>query len=186
MASFLLVQLPHPVNLLGTLGAPWLAVAFAVGAFAASRSSSAWAGAATMAAAVAAYYVARKLVHPDARGGFLIRGEVIRYLAIGLLSGAAFAIAGHAWREGRFLRRGIAAGLLAGALATEVIVLSVRAWRGSELVFAALRGAAAVAVALRLPGSRPAFDLALAIGASSTAIAAAIILLADLPLRLFR
>jgi hypothetical protein len=184
-ASFLLVQLPHPVNLLGTLGAPWLAVAFAVGAFAPSRSSSAWAGAASMAAAVAAYYVARKLVYPAAPGGLLIRGEVIRYLAIGLISGAAFGVAGHAWRQGGFLRRGIAAGLLAGALAAEVLVLSVRAWRGSELAFAVLQGAAALAVALRLPGSRQSRGLALAVGASSAGIASAIILIADLPLRLF-
>ena len=67
-----------------------------------------------------------------------------------------------------------------------MLVLSVRAWRGSELAFAVLQGAAALAVALRLPGSRPARALALTVGASSAAIAAAIILVADLPLRLFR
>jgi hypothetical protein len=187
VASFLVVQLlPHPVNLLGTLGAPWLAVAFVVGASARSRSSSAIAGAAGMAAAVAAYYVARRVAHPDAAGGLLIRGEVLRYLAIGLLAGAAFGVAGHAWRRGGFIRRGIAAGLLAGALAAEVIVLSVRAWRGPELALAVIQGTAAVAVALRLPGSRPARPVALGIGAATAALVAAVILIAELPLRLFR
>ncbi|HYY07779.1 MAG TPA: DUF6518 family protein, partial [Actinomycetota bacterium] len=164
VASFLAAQLlPHPANLLGTLGAPWLAVAFAVGSFAPSRPSSAWAGAASMAAAVAAYYVAREVAHPAAPGGLLIRGEVVRYLAIGLLAGAAFAVAGHAWRRGGFLTRGIAAGLLAGALGAEVIVLSVRSWSGSELAFALIQGAAALAVALLLPDSRTSRGVALAV-----------------------
>ena len=185
VASFLLAQLPHPVNLLGTLGAPWLAVAFAVGAFAPSRTSSIWGGAASMASAVAAYYLARRLAHSSAPGGLLIRGEVLRYLAIGLLSGAVFGIVGHAWRRSAFVRQGIAAGLLAGAFAAEVLVLSVRAWQGSELAMTVVEGAAAVAIATRLPRNRPARALALGIGAVAGALVAAVILVGDLPLRLF-
>ena len=41
LASLLAVRfLPHPANLIGTLGGPWLAVAFAVGAVARDRRSA--------------------------------------------------------------------------------------------------------------------------------------------------
>jgi NaMN:DMB phosphoribosyltransferase len=76
--SLLIVRyLPHPLNLLGTLGGPWVATAFGVGSFARRRSWAALAGAASMAAAATAYYFLRTVVHPGAFGGFTVGGEAI-------------------------------------------------------------------------------------------------------------
>jgi hypothetical protein len=186
LASFLAVRfLPKPANLIGTLGGPWLATAFAVGVVARNRRSAAWAGAASMAAAVLAYYLARKAINPGAPGGYFIRGEAIPYLVIGLIAGAGMAVMGAAWRTGGARWRGVAAGLLAGALGAEVVVLMSRAWRGRELVFAVLQGGAAVAVAWILPRSFRARIIALIVGSGSAFVVGGAILALDLPLRLF-
>ena len=76
-------------------------------------------------------------------------------------------------------------GLLAGALGAEVIVLTVQAWSGVELIWAVIQGGAAVAVALVLPGSRRAARLALILAIMSAAAVAAVIPATDLKLRLF-
>ena len=187
LASLLAVRfLPHPANLIGTLGGPWLAVAFTVGAVARDRQSAAWAGAASMAAAAVAYYVARWALSPHAPGGLLVGGEVVPYLVIGLLAGTGMAVVGALWRTGRARVRGVAAGLLAGALGAEVIVLASRAWRGQELVFAAIQGGAAVLVAWILPRSWRGRVIALIVGIASAVVVAGAILALDLPLRLFR
>jgi hypothetical protein len=184
-AALLVVQLPHPLNLLGTLAGPWLAAAFAVGTAARDRRSAGLAGAASMAAAVAAYYVARKLVHPGAPGGFTVSGQAVRYLVIGLLAGAGMAILGTAWKTGGWRWRGVAAGLLAGALGAEVLVLTARAWRGNEMMFALLQGGAAVAVAWFLPRSFRGRVVTLVVGVGSAVVVGGAILGLDLPLRLF-
>jgi Family of unknown function (DUF6518) len=187
LVSLLAVRfLPHPANLLGTLGGPWLATAFAVGTVTRSRRSAALAGAASMAAAVVAYYVARKVMSPGAPGGYTVRGEAFPYLAIGLLAGAGMAVLGAFWRTGGTRWRAIAAGLLAGALGAEVIVLMTRAWRGPELVLAVLQGGAAVAVAWILPRSLRGRVLAGIIGFGTAVVIGGAILALDLPLRLFR
>jgi hypothetical protein len=64
-----------------------------------NRRSAAWAGAASMAAAVVAYYLARKAINPAAFGGYFVRGEAIPYLVIGLIAGAGIAVLGAAWRR---------------------------------------------------------------------------------------
>jgi hypothetical protein len=184
-AALLIVQLPHPVNLLGTLGGPWLGTAFAVGAVARDRGSAAWAGTTSMATAVVAYYVARKVVHPAAFGGYTVGGEAIPYLLIGLVAGAGMAILGAAWRTGGWRWRAVASALLAGALGAEVIVLTSQAWRGSELAFAVLQGGAAIAVAWLLPHSVRGRVVALIVGTGSAAVVGGAILALDLPLRLF-
>lgn len=186
LASLLAVRfLPHPANLIGTLGGPWLAVAFAVGAVARDRRSAAWAGAASMATAVIAYYVVRWMLSPRAPGGLLVGGEVAPYLVIGLLAGTGMAVVGALWRTGRARVRGVAAGLLAGALGAEVIVLASRAWQGQELVFAAIQGGAAVLVAWILPRSLRGRVIALIVGIASAVVVGGAILALDLPLRLF-
>jgi hypothetical protein len=184
-ASLLIVQLPHPINLLGTLGGPWVATAFGVGSFARRRAAAALAGAATLAAAVIAYYVMRKVVHPGAFGGFTVGGEAINYLSVGLVTGAAFAILGSAWRGGGFVARIVGPGLLAGALGTEVFVLSVRSWTGAELIWAVIQGGAAIAVALRLPGTKRGGRLALLLAILSAALAGSVILATGHRPRLF-
>jgi Family of unknown function (DUF6518) len=185
-AALLIVQfLPHPINLLGTLGGPWIATAFGVGTFARRRAWAALAGAASMAAAVTAYYFMRKFVHPGAFGGFTVGGEAINYLLLGLVIGAAFAVLGSAWRGGGFVARVVGPGLLAGALGAEVIVLSVQSWTGAELIWAAVQGCAAIAVALVLPGTRRGGRLALGIAIVSAALVGAAILATGYRPRLF-
>jgi uncharacterized protein DUF6518 len=187
LASLLAVRfLPQPANLIGTLGGPWLATAFAVGIVARKRWSAALAGAASMAAAVLGYYLARKAINPAAYGGYFVRGEAIPYLVFGLIAGAGIAALGAAWRTGGVRWRGVAAGLLAGALGAEVIVLMSRAWRGRELIIAALQGGAAVAVAWILPRSFRGRIVALVVGGGSAAVVGGVILALDLPLTLFR
>jgi len=184
--SLLFVRyLPHPLNLLGTLGGPWVATAFGVGSFARRRSWAALAGAASMAAAVTAYYFLRKVVHPGAFGGFTVDGEAINYLLVGLVIGAAFGILGSAWRGGGFVARIVCPGLLAGALATEVIVLSVQSWDGAELIWAVAEGVAAIAVALVLPGTRRGGRYALVLAIVSAAAVSAAILATGYRPRLF-
>ena len=56
--------------------------------------------------------------------------------------------------------------MLTGALGAEVIVLTVQAWTGVELIWAVIQGGAAVAVALALPRSRRAARLAWSSGSS--------------------
>jgi hypothetical protein len=185
-ASLLIVRfLPHPINLLGTLGGPWIATAFGIGTFARRRAWAAFAGAASMAAAVTAYYFMRMVVSPGAFGGFTVGGEAINYLLLGLPVGAAFAVLGSAWRGGGFVARVVGPGLLAGALGTEVIVLSVQSWNGAELIWAVVQGGAAVAVALRLPGTRRGGRIALAVAVASAALAGTAILVSGYRPRLF-
>jgi hypothetical protein len=106
-----------------------------------------------MGAAVVAYYLARKVMSPGAPGGYTVRGEAIPYLVLGLLAGAGMAVLGAFWTSGGTRWKGVAAGVLAGALGAEVIVLMSRSWRGPELMFAVLEGGAAVAAAWILPRS---------------------------------
>jgi hypothetical protein len=186
VATQLVVHLPNPVGLLGTLGGPWLATAFVVGVVARSRRAAPWAGAASMAAAVTAYYAARLLMNPAAPGGITVRGQAIPYFVVGLAAGAAMALLGALWRGGGLRWKVLAPALLSGALGAEVIVLSVRSWRGSDLLLAVVQGGAAVLVALRLPRNHVSRAAALAIGAVTAAAVAGVILAADLPLRLFR
>lgn len=82
---------------------------------------------------------------PAAPGGYTVRGEAIPYLVIGLLAGAGMAVLGAYWRKGGTRWRAVAAGLLAGALGAEVIVLMSRSWRGPEKTLAILQGGAALA-----------------------------------------
>jgi hypothetical protein len=185
LASLLAVRfLPHPANLLGTLGGPWLATAFAVGVVTRDRRSAVLSGALSMASAVVAYYVARVVLNTEAYGGVTVRGQAIPYLIVGLLAGAGMAVLGALWRSGGWRWRAVAAGLLAGALGAEVIVLMSRAWRGRELMLAVLQGGAAVVVAWVLPRSFRGRIIALIVGWGSAAVVGGAILALDLPLRL--
>jgi hypothetical protein len=186
VGSLLAVDLlPHPLNLIGTLGGPWLSVAFAVGSLGRSRAIGALAGLLAMASAVAAYYLTRDVTNASAPGGVTVGGEAINYLVIGLLAGMAMGFLGAAWRRDRSRWRAGAPGLLAGALGAEVIVLVVRSWTGLELVYAVVQGGAAVALALLLPGHALGGVAALVIAVASAVVVGGLILAVDLPLRLF-
>jgi hypothetical protein len=138
-----------------------------------------------MAVAVVAYYLARKALNPAVAGGFTVRGEAIPYLAIGLVAGAGMAVLGASWRTGGTRWRAVAAGVLAGALGAEVIVLVSRSWRGPELVFAVLQGGAAIVVAWILPRALRGRLVALVVGGGFAAVVGGAILALNLPLRLF-
>jgi hypothetical protein len=185
VASQLVVRLPDPIGLLGTLGGPWPRPRSRWEHWPRTGVTAWWAGAASMAAAVTAYYVLREILNPGAFGGVTVNGQAIPYLVFGLFAGAAMGILGASWRTGGFRKKVWAAGLLAGALGAEVIVLSVQAWRGDDLLMAVLQGGAAIVVARKLPGSRIGGLIALGIGAASAALVAGVILAFDLPLRLF-
>jgi hypothetical protein len=185
LASLFAVRfLPQPANLLGTLAGPWLAAAFAVGAATRDRRFAALLGALSMASAVTAYYVGRVALNAEAYGGLTVRGQAIPYLVIGLFAGAGMAVLGALWRSGGWRWRAVAAGLLAGALGAEVIVLTSQAWRGRELVFAVLEGGAAVVLAWTLPRSSRGRIVALIVGAGSAAVVGGAILALGLKLRL--
>jgi hypothetical protein len=139
-----------------------------------------------MAAAVAAYYVALKLMSPAAPGGLTVRGEAVPYFEIGLLAGAGMGALGAFWRSGGTRWRAVAAGLLAGALLAEVIVLTSGTWSGPERVFALIQGGGAIAAAWLLPRSLRGRFIALLIAGASAAIVGGTILALDLPLRLIR
>lgn len=83
------------------------------------------------------------------------------------------------------MARIVGPGLLAGALGTEVIVLTVQSWDGAELMWAVLQGVAAIAVALLLPGTRRGGRLALVVAIVSAAVASAAILATGYRPRLF-
>jgi hypothetical protein len=186
VASQLAVRsLPHPANLAGTLGGPWLATAFALGVAARSRRPAAWAGAVSMAVAMFAYYVVRKVMNQDLPGGYTVRGEAIPYVVIGLIAGGGMAVLGASWRKGGTRWKGVAAGLLAGALGAEVLVLMSRSWRGPEQVFAVVQGGAAFALAWVLPRGLRGRLVALVVGIGSALVFGGAILALDLPLRLF-
>ena len=183
-AALLIVQLPHPINLLGTLGGPWIATAFAVGTFA-RRGPAAAAGAGAWSPRSSRTTRCDRSFTRGTPGGFTVGGQIGPYLLKALLAGAIFGALGSAWRGGGTIGRIAGPGLLAGALGAEVIVLTVQAWSGVELVWAVIKGGAAVAVALVLPGSRRAARMALVLEIVSAAAVAAVILAADLKLRLF-
>ena len=138
-----------------------------------------------MAAAVAGYYVTRDALGASVPGGLTVGGQATRYLVFGLFAGAAFAFLGASWRRGRSPWRIVAPGLLAGALGAEVVVLSVRAWSGTDLVWAVVQGGAAVALAILLPGNASRGAAGVVVGIASAVAAGGLILALDLPLRLF-
>ena len=129
-----------------------------------------------------AYYAARLTLSPHAPGGLLVGGEVVPYLVIGLLAGTGMAVVGALWRTGRArVRRSGRPDSSTAALGAEVIVLASRAWRGRELVFAAIQGGAAVLVAWILPPSLRGRVIAMIVGIASAVVVAGAILALDSP-----
>ncbi len=107
------------------LGAPWLVVAFAVGALVGARRPAARWGAAALALATVGYYA----IALGAGIGF--RAPVaLAWLGTAAVAGAAFALAGAAWRTGAAW----AAALPAGALAGEALLLT-QVWDGRAAAF---------------------------------------------------
>jgi hypothetical protein len=147
-------ELPHgyALSALGhaviALGAPWLAVAWAIGAAADTRARGAIGGAATLALGTGGWYLltvmdgGRAAVHYAAP-------MTIAWGAVALVAGALFGLAGSAWRDGSVRARGVAIAVLAGALAGESLLL-MREWTGraAGLVLAAELAAAVIVLVL--------------------------------------
>jgi hypothetical protein len=110
---------------LGSLGAPWLVCAFAVGAVVRGRRHAALAGSLALVAAVFTYYVLESLVERRTGLGYAVPIGFAWSLAA-IVVGAAFGFLGGLWRDHR---RGasLAAGVISGALVGEALLLL--AWR---------------------------------------------------------
>jgi hypothetical protein len=127
-------ELPHgyALSALGqaaiALGAPWLAVSWAIGAAAGSRRWGAACGAATLAVGTGGWYFltvvdgGRAAVHYAAP-------MTIAWGAVALAAGGLFGLAGAAWRSDGPVARAIAIAVVAGALAGEALLL-MREWTG--------------------------------------------------------
>jgi Family of unknown function (DUF6518) len=112
------------------LGAPWLAVAWAVGAMAGSRRLGAAGGAAALVLGTGAWYL---LSIVAAASGWAVVSYALPVAAawgiVSLAAGAVFGFAGGVWRDGNRLARGASVALLSGALAGEALLL-MRTWSG--------------------------------------------------------
>ena len=110
------------VRALGNVPSPWLALAFLIGAVIARPSWGALAGAAVLCLAVGTYYVAINL--SGDREGIPLRGALTGWLAVALVAGPIFGLAGSIWRRGPSALRPFAVGILTGALLGEFAYFS--------------------------------------------------------------
>jgi uncharacterized protein DUF6518 len=110
------------------LGAPWLAVAWSIGALAGSRARGAFGGAATLALGTAAWYSLTVAAGGRAAVAYAVP-VAAGWVAVALAAGAIFGLAGAAWRDGGRRERAAAIAALAGALAGEALLLAGQ-WTG--------------------------------------------------------
>jgi hypothetical protein len=149
--------LPHGADLVAlghavvALGAPWLAVAWAVGASARSLLWGAAGGAVALGLGTAAWY-ALTVATGGPSAVFYAVPVAAAWGVVALAAGAGFGLAGAAWRAGGGMARAAGIAALAGALAGEAILLAgVWSGRAAKLV---LLAEAAVAVTLLVAGRR--------------------------------
>lgn len=105
-----------------SIGALWLLAAFCVGALAGDRRRAAVAGAATIACGVFTYYALMYGVEHRAAATYAVTAGAAWALG-GLPIGAAFAVAGDAWRHGRPRAHAVGVALISGALVGEALLL---------------------------------------------------------------
>lgn len=127
-------DLPHgyALSALGhaviALGAPWLAVAWAIGAAADTRVRGAIGGAATLALGTGGWYLLT-VVHGGPAAVHYAAPMTIAWGAVAVVAGALFGLAGSAWRDGTPRARAVSIAALAGALAGEALLL-MGEWTG--------------------------------------------------------
>ena len=111
---------------LANLGAPWLAVAFALGAVAASRRDGALAGIVGLIFGLVSFYVYMRVVQDTATPP-----HKWAWFVLGVLGGAGFGAAGTIWRSDTGRPRLAVTALLTGTLTAEGAGGLVRAAEGS-------------------------------------------------------
>ena len=112
------------VRALGNVPSPWLGLAFLTGAVIARPGWGALAAATVLCLAVATYYVA--ITVSGDREGIPLRGAFTGWLAVALVAGPIFGLAGSIWRSGPRALKPLAVGLLSGALVGEVAYFTGR------------------------------------------------------------
>jgi hypothetical protein len=116
-----------PIPKIGSLGVPWLALAFAVGAIERNRLRAAAGAAIALVSAVAVYYFSQWFIEGRATFGYAVRMGVLWSLG-SALAGAGFGTIGSAWR--RRVGSTVAVAVLSGAFAGEALLL-LGTWHSS-------------------------------------------------------
>jgi hypothetical protein len=111
---------------LANLGAPWVAVAFALGAVAATRRDGAGAGALGLVCGLIAFYLYVRVVQ-DTR----TPPHKWAWFVLGLLGGGGFGALGTYWRSATGRRRVWPAALMTSALTAEGAAGMIRAAQGT-------------------------------------------------------
>jgi hypothetical protein len=144
------------------LGAPWLAVAWALGMLAGSPARAALSGGAGLALGTFAWYALSAAANGRPPADYAAVASA--WAVVALAAGALFALAGAAYRGGGRAARTAALALVAGTLAGEALLLAAE-WssRAGRAALALELGAAVVV--LGLGGRRTAPLLALALAA---------------------
>lgn len=102
------------------MSAPWLALAFALGAAARSRPMAAVTGAVGLLAAVAGYYGA--MGWQGAAGSAYLAQKLPAWVPAAVLAGLVLGVLGRVWRSSAGRVRAVAAALPCGLLAGEALV----------------------------------------------------------------
>jgi hypothetical protein len=125
-------QLPHGADVVAlgraavALGAPWLAVAWAIGAIAGSRTQGAAGGAFALGLGTGLWYLLTIVTGGRAAAAVPVAAG---WGAVALAAGALFGLAGATWRHGSPIARSAGLATLAGALAGEALLLAGE-WSG--------------------------------------------------------
>jgi Family of unknown function (DUF6518) len=137
LATRLTAWLPGDLPFLAKLGAPWLAVAFAIGTRARHAEVGAALGALALITATVAYYALLLAQHAYGQSPL-----GLWWIAIAVPVGVVFGAAGAAWRLGDPRPGWLAVAALAGALAGEGLLVLLRdhapSLAAGELVVAAV------------------------------------------------
>jgi uncharacterized protein DUF6518 len=134
-----------------SLGAPWLVVAWAVGALSGTRRACAVAGGAALGLGTLGWY-ALSIAATDWGALPYARSVAPVWVLVAVAAGALLGLAGGSWHAGGRVARALAVALPAGALAGEALLLS-GVWT-ERAARAALNVELALAGALLLAGVR--------------------------------
>ncbi|MEX1046581.1 MAG: DUF6518 family protein [Actinomycetota bacterium] len=126
--------LPEKLQWIANMAAPWVAVAFLLGANRRKALVGALAAAAALVIAAVVYFALEEYFLK--RGIPIFRGadEQI-WVVVAAIAGAAFGLLGATWREGGRTRSVVAGGLMSGFLVAEALVLLMRRGGSGDFIF---------------------------------------------------